>query len=122
MFLENSENNTSSKEVSFDVMTFQEFQDEHKIDPFYYDLAGDLLTPYRLLYEYGPWIAGGFFTRSVQGETLQTFNGDIDIWFNTNEQKEEYKNDLDTNRFRLNAIQAPRYKSHYSYSYIIPYK
>ena len=26
---------------NFDSVTFQEFQDTHKIDPFYYDFAGD---------------------------------------------------------------------------------
>jgi len=107
---------------NFDSVTFQEFQDTHKIDPFYYDFAGDLLTPYRAIYEYGPWIAGGFFSRAIQGETLENFRGDVDIWFHTQEQVAEYVDGLDSNRFCLNAVKAERYKSHYSYSYIIPYK
>jgi len=32
------------KELEFETVSFQEFQDTHKLDPFYYDLAGDLLT------------------------------------------------------------------------------
>ena len=103
--------------LNFEQTTFQEFQDTHNIDPFFYDLTGILLTPYRAVYERGPWIAGGFLTRAIQHETQSNFAGDIDIWFNTQEQIKEYAKDLEAGRFGITGTHAENFKSQYSYSY-----
>jgi hypothetical protein len=108
--------------LKFSSVSFSEFQDGFKIDPFFYDLAGDLLTPYRVLYEHGPWIGGGFLTRAIQGETFENFGGDIDVWFSSMEQRDSFAQDLHDERFGLKAVPAERYKSDYSYSYILSYK
>lgn len=108
--------------LKFNSVSFSEFEKEFNIDPFFYDLAGDLLTPYRVLYENGPWIAGGFLTRAIQGEKLDNFSGDIDIWFNTMDQQKEFAQDLNDERFGLKAIPAANFKSDYSYSYLLEYK
>ena len=106
----------------FEQVSFQEFQDSHNLDTFFYDFAGILLTSYRAVYYEGPWIAGGFFTRALQGETANNFNGDVDVWFKSEEQRNEFVADLESDRFGLSAKRAENYSTNYSYSYIIPYK
>lgn len=106
----------------FEQVSFQEFQDIHNLDPFFYDFAGVLLTSYRAAYYHGPWIAGGFLTRALQGETGSNFRGDVDVWFNSNEQKEEFIADLDSDRFGLGAKRDMTVPSKYAYTYIIPYQ
>jgi len=111
----------SNTSLKFAEISFQEFQDKYNLDPFYYDFAGGILASYRAAYYQGPWIAGGFFTRAMQGETAENFNGDIDVWFYDNEQKDEFIADLESNHFGLNARRAEKYSTNYSYNYLIPY-
>lgn len=109
-------------ELKFEELSFSEFEKKFKVDSFFYDLAGDLLTPYKVLYEDGPWIAGGFLTRSLQGETLENFDGDVDVWFSSHDQRTEFAQSLESGRFGLEVEHAERFKSQYSYSYILKYK
>jgi hypothetical protein len=112
----------SPEKLKFIEESFSDFEKNNNIDPFFYNLAGDLLTQYKVQYEYGPWIAGGFLTRAVQGETLENFSGDLDVWFNNNDQQNHFAQDLNDGKFGLEAIPAERFKSNYSYSYIVKYK
>ena len=108
--------------LNFLQTSFQEFQDTHNIDPFFYDFAGELLTPYRALYEQGPWIAGGFLTRSLQKENQHNFGGDVDIWFSEPEHIGEYMHDLESGRFGLNATKDKNFSSQYSFSYMVTFR
>jgi hypothetical protein len=109
--------------LEFGTISLSDFEEKFKSDSFLSNIAGDLLLPYRFSNEHihGPWIAGGLLTRTVQGEKLEDFSGDIDVFFYAQDQRVGYMRTLDENIFGLNATKSEKFKSDYSWTYEFNY-
>jgi hypothetical protein len=94
-------NTRVSLDLKFETMSLLDFEKKYNIPEEYSTLVTIFSLYFRVRYTTGPWIAGGLYRRALQGEKFENFSGDVDLFFNSKDQIEDFSKALFSGSFDI---------------------